>query len=307
MNRTHLRATTLALCLALAAAPVAFAAPKAPAPAAAAAPAFQSHRFTVEVRGHGPDVILIPGLSSSREVWRGLATRLERDHTVHLVQVSGFAGQPADGNAEGLVVAPTVEEIARYIEARGLKAPAVIGHSLGGEAALMLAARHPASAGRVMVVDAVPFIGLLGNPNATSETVRPQADMMRDAVMNQSDEAWAAGQVLTMARLVKDPAARARGVAAGTATDRRVAARAVHELMVTDLRPELKAITAPVTVLYAYDAQYGVPPEVIDRTFARAYAALPSARLVRVDDSFHFIMDDQPERFASEVEAFLAP
>jgi len=27
---------------------------------------------------------------------------------------------------------------------------------------------------------------------------------------------------------------------------------------------------------------------------------------VRVDGAFHFIMDDQPERFAEEVDAFLA-
>jgi hypothetical protein len=30
-------------------------------------------RFTVHVEGKGPDIILIPGLSTSREVWQGIS------------------------------------------------------------------------------------------------------------------------------------------------------------------------------------------------------------------------------------------
>ena len=82
-------------------------------------------------------------------------------------------------------------------------------------------------------------------------------------------------------------------------------ARAMYELMTTDLRPELAAIRAPVTVLYAYDPAYGVPAEAIDGVFRGAYAGLPMAQLSRVDESFHFIMIDQPERFAAAVDTFL--
>ena len=60
----------------------------------AALPAFTSDRLSVEVVGQGHDVILIPGLASSREVWRATADRLKATHTVHLVQLAGFAGEP---------------------------------------------------------------------------------------------------------------------------------------------------------------------------------------------------------------------
>lgn len=134
--------------------------------AAAQAP-FRSDRISVEVRGSGPDVILIPGLASSTSVWARTAERLQRTRRVHLVQVHGFAGAPAGGNASGEVVAPVVEELARYIAERRLQAPAVIGHSLGGEAGLMLAARHPGAVGRLMVVDALPWYALLFGPGVT--------------------------------------------------------------------------------------------------------------------------------------------
>ncbi|HEY0590220.1 MAG TPA: hypothetical protein VGF40_00520 [Thermoanaerobaculia bacterium] len=35
------------------------------------------------------------------------------------------------------------------------------------------------------------------------------------------------------------------------------------------------------------------------------YANLPNARLVRIDDSRHFIHWDQPERFIEEVDAMM--
>jgi pimeloyl-ACP methyl ester carboxylesterase len=42
-----------------------------------------------------------------------------------------------------------------------------------------------------------------------------------------------------------------------------------------------------------------------DRLYADAYKALPNAKLVAVENSEHFIMLDQPQRFAEEVTRFL--
>jgi len=50
-----------------------------PAPASAQAPAFQPTRFTVTVEGTGPDLILIPGLTSSRHVWDQAVASLPND------------------------------------------------------------------------------------------------------------------------------------------------------------------------------------------------------------------------------------
>ena len=61
-------------------------------------------RFTVEVTGTGPNVILIPGLSAGRNVWAAMV-RAVPGFRYHLIQVAGFAGDPARGNARGPVVA----------------------------------------------------------------------------------------------------------------------------------------------------------------------------------------------------------
>src|SRR3569623_363961 len=126
-----------------------------PATPVAAAAAFAPTRFAVEVIGSGPDVILIPGLTASKNVWRPAVAAVP-GYRYHIIQVAGFAGAPARGNEQGAVVAPLADEIARYIAANRLDHPAVVGHSMGGTLALMIAARYPARVGKVMVVDMLP-------------------------------------------------------------------------------------------------------------------------------------------------------
>jgi pimeloyl-ACP methyl ester carboxylesterase len=86
-------------------------------------------RFSVTVTGSGPDVILVPGLMSDRAVWDGSAAALE-GHRVHLVQIAGFAGEPAGSNGQGPLLAPIVEELGAYIASVGLERPRIVGHFL---------------------------------------------------------------------------------------------------------------------------------------------------------------------------------
>jgi N-formylmaleamate deformylase len=263
-----------------------------PAPSsAAAAPAFAPTRFTVEVVGTGPDVILIPGLTASRNVWRPAVAAVP-GYRYHLIQVSGFAGAPARGNGRGEIVAPLAEEIARYIREQRLIRPAIVGHSMGGTLALMVAARHPQRVGRVMVVDMLPQPAeLLG---ASPGSLRGLADTLRDL------------GATPFGRGLIDSAVRMFGndQVANSRSDPDVVARAAHELAVTDLTPELPRIAAPLTVLYASpDPSLAA---TADGVYRDAYAGDPAARLVRVDGSGHMIMAEQPRRFAEELKRFLA-
>ena len=248
---------------------------------------------------------MIPGLASSREVWADLAAELRKKHRIHLVELAGFADTPAISNPEGRVIAPAAEAIAEYIQAQHINAPAIIGHSLGGEIALMLGARYPSQVGRLMIVDALPFYTLMIDPAATSETAERHAAPMRDWLLQQSPEQFEASQQTSIARLARNEAVRPPLVAASIRSDRKTVADAVYELMVTDLRPELGRIKAQIEIVYAYDALFGIPATRVEGMYRQAYASAPHIRFTRIDESFHFVMLDQPERFASAVKAFL--
>ncbi|MBB1603589.1 alpha/beta hydrolase [Variovorax sp. UMC13] len=283
-------------------------------PAVAAPPAVEpaaavriADRISVRTEGQGPDLILIPGLASSKDVWDQASASLRQTHRLHRVQVAGFAGTAAGANAAGEVAAPVAEAIARYIAQHQLKAPIVVGHSLGGEVALMLAARHPEAVGGLVVVDALPFFSLLFDPAATVATSTPDAAVFRDNLLSAPKAQADALQAASVARLVKTPSARAAVVEAALRSDRTTVANASYELMTTDLRSELERIRVPVQVIYAWDPLYGVPAAAVDARFRGAYAGLAKARFTRIDDSFHFVMLDQPQRFVDALRTSLEP
>jgi pimeloyl-[acyl-carrier protein] methyl ester esterase len=267
------------------------------------APAFASDRLSVEVMGQGPDVILIPGFASSRDVWRPLAQRLAATHRVHLVQLAGFAGEPWT-HGDGAFVQPVVDELARY--ATTLNRPAVIGHSMGGLTGLLVAQQHPEAVGRVMSVDSLPFFSALYGPTATVESARPFADQAAAGILNADAAGYRVQQERTAAGMMRNEAGRADMVEWSMASDRQAMASAIRDVMTTDARPGLAAMTTPVWAVYAADANGGAPAAMADGMWGREYAALPGVKLVRVDDSRHFIMTDQPERLGALVDEFLA-
>ncbi|MGN6290507.1 MAG: alpha/beta fold hydrolase [Sphingopyxis terrae] len=266
----------------------------------------EGKRITVEVEGDGPDVVLIPGLSSPRAVWAPTAERLKATHRLHLVEVRGFGGDAPGLNAEGPILEPMMREIADYIDDcivdQGRPAPAIIGHSLGGLTAMMIAARAPQEVGRLMVVDSLPFFGMLFGPTATVADVEPQAAAMQ-TMLAARDSAEADDRTLQM--MSATDVGRAQVKAWTQAANAKVAAQLMYDDMTTDLRPELSAIAAPFTMLYPLDAS-AMPEAMVDGLYKGAFTAAKTVKLKRIDGSRHFIMLDQPEVFADAVDEFLA-
>ena len=272
---------------------------------------FESGRFHVRIDGPAEpagDIILIPGLSSSPEVWDGLTDQLKGRYRVHRIHVQGFAGAPVEDNASGPVAAPVAEDLARYIAEQGLEKPVVIGHSMGGTIGLMLAARHPDSVGKLMVVDMIPFMGaMFATPgvNPTVESITPSAEGFLAQSAAASDEEYRARAAAAVTGMIRTESLRAGPLEDAAASDRAASQNSYRELLLTDLRPELGKITAPVEVLYVAFDFPGMTPEMTDGIYRASYVNLPGARLKRIDDSAHFIMLDQPAVFAAEVNAFL--
>ncbi|MEO7690866.1 MAG: alpha/beta hydrolase [Sphingomonas sp.] len=250
-------------------------------------------RVSIEIVGTGPDVVLIPGLASSRETWRRTADRLRGRYRLHLVQVDGFAGEPAQANASGPVFDPVAEAISAYLGRFGHPVP-VVGHSLGGTLGLAIAERHPGLISKLMLVDTLPFLGVIyAGPNATPDSIRPMAMAMKAQMSGAMPEAMAQQMG---AQMVTAPQDVARVVGWMKASDPAVVGTAMTDDMLVDLRPSLGDLKILLSVLYETP---------LGDAMKAGYAALPAGTLVEVPGAKHFIMYDQPARFDAALDRFL--
>jgi pimeloyl-ACP methyl ester carboxylesterase len=269
--------------------------------------AFTPTRFLVTDRGTAgkPDVILIPGLGSSRAVWDDEAKLLAPNYQLHLIQISGFAGVPVRGNNKVPILPGIAEELHTYITVNKMH-PVVIGHSIGGLLALMLADKHPEDVRKLVIVDTLPYSAVMYSQAATVESTKLAADTIRQTLLTQPDDSFAKMQTATVNGLVKDEDARKAVLASVLASDRPILVNVMYEDLQTDLRGDVATIKTPTLVLYPYDSTLeGADPAPTDALYTTAYKTMPNVKLQRIDDSRHFIMYDQPAKLDAALEPFL--
>ncbi|WP_292024587.1 alpha/beta fold hydrolase, partial [Brevundimonas sp. UBA875] len=263
-------------------------------------------RIIVETRGSGPDVVFIPGLGSTGAAWRSTADRLDDRYRVHLVTLRGFGGTDIQGNASGGLAGPAAAEIERYIRQQGLVRPALIGHSLGGQIALRVAAGMGDGVSRVMVVDSSPFFPSLVDSRATSAQVEPLARLGYQALLLFGDKALNS-QAATLGvdmGLAGDMVFQGLGLQGG---DRRVLAQGLYEALTVDLRPRLSQITAPVTVVYGWTRDPENPRNRLEGLYRYGFQGLRQPpRFERIEGAGHQVMIEQPGPFLAAVRRFLA-
>lgn len=277
--------------------------------AAVTSAAMQMEHISVTSTGRGSPVILIPGLATPRAVWDGVAPSLARTHRVYVVQVNGFGGDDPRANLQPGVLEGVVADLHGLIAGEKIAGAAVVGHSLGGLVGLMLAREHATDVGRLMVVDSLPYFGVLMAPpgiEVTTAMVEPQAKVMRDKVAASYGKPVDAVVIDSQVKgLALKPDSIALMKPWATKADARVTAEAMYEDLTTDLRQDLHSIATPITLVYPWhDGGNELP--VTRAFYHRQYAAAPHVTFVEVADSAHFVMLDQPEGFAKALDAFLA-
>lgn len=269
--------------------------------------------FVVKVTGHGQPMILIPGLSSSGETWDTTAAHFESKYSCHVLTLAGFAGVPP---IHGPLLSTVTEDLAAYIQTQHLQKPVIIGHSLGGNVAMKLAARHPDLVGPVVIVDSLPFFAGAWFDVKSVEDAKPMIASMHAYMAGLSPQ-----QYLDGARsgaytkyMVTDPAKHQQIIQWGLASDQATVADSMAELIGDDLRPELSHITSPTLLLGTWiglkaqlaEGNVQVTRESVMETFQQQFANLPHLRFVMSDTARHFIMFDDPKWFFAQLDSFLA-
>ena len=105
-------------------------------------------------RGHGPALVLLHGLASSIYTWADVIPALAEDHDVVAVDLPGFGGSDIPADLSSSVYPATVLAL---MDRLGVSRATLVGNSLGGAVAVVLAARHPERVRRLVLIDAAGF------------------------------------------------------------------------------------------------------------------------------------------------------
>jgi N-formylmaleamate deformylase len=91
--------------------------------------------------GNKPPVVLLHGLMTSGACWTPLAQALEEGYDVIMPDARGHGKSSAP--AEGYYYDNLATDVLSLIEVLGLATPVLIGHSMGGMTAAVVANRNP--------------------------------------------------------------------------------------------------------------------------------------------------------------------
>jgi pimeloyl-[acyl-carrier protein] methyl ester esterase len=250
----------------------------------------------VDIRGEGPDLVLLHGWALHGGMWGPWLDDLAQHSRLHVVDL------PGHGRSDWLAATSDLAGLARAVVAAVPRGAAVLGWSLGGMVALELARQHPRHLRALVLVATTPKFS--AGPDW-------QHGMRADVLAG-----FTTGLALDYRRTVQNfLALQARGddraretlrllrsrLDSHGAPDQRALAAGLGILRDADLRDALPRIALPVLVI-AGEHDRLTPPDA-GRELA---SGLPEARFRLIERCGHAPFLSHPAEVLEEVRAFLA-
>lgn len=254
-------------------------------------------RLNVIETGSGPGtpLVILHGLLGSSRNWGGIATRLGQGRRVLALDMPNHGASPWSETMDYPFMA---REVGRVIEEQAGGRAALVGHSMGGKAAMALALTRPELVERLVVVDIAPV--------DYTHTFAPYIKAMRAAPLGTAQRR--ADIEEAMAAAIPDPRVRAflmqnlEGGAGGYRwrANLAVLGAAMDDILAFPRFPDGTSYEGRTLFLHGGESDY-VLPQHEDLILA----LFPQARFQTVEGANHWVHADKPTEFMSAVELFL--
>jgi pimeloyl-ACP methyl ester carboxylesterase len=246
--------------------------------------------------GHGPAVLLLHGLAGHAGEWAETAAWLSVDHRVLAFDARGHGRSELD--PPDVSPAAQVADAAYLIEQLQLAPAIVLGQSLGGRTALLLAAAHPDLVSALIVADASPSGG---GPDAARAVTQLGDSLRRWPLPFPSREAavvFFAGPSLLAEAWVDGLEHRDGGWWPRFSIE--VMERTLSEALSSGYWLEWESICCPTLIIRAGQG-------LVDPGEAMAMEQrLAQARLVELEGAKHDLHLDQPAQWRDALTVFLS-
>jgi 2-succinyl-6-hydroxy-2,4-cyclohexadiene-1-carboxylate synthase len=262
-----------------------------------------SHLFSlnIEQAGSGPPLVLLHGFTGSAASWSPLIDHLNHHFTTLAVDIvgHGFSDKPDD--LARYQMKQAVRDLVRVVSSVGAYKAHWLGYSMGGRTALHVAASHPGSVDRLVLIGASPGIADEAERQARVEADEQLARRIEREGVPAFIDYWESIPLFESQRsLPDDVRARIRqGRLRNTATGLANSLRGMGAGAQAPLHQKLSDITAPTLIMAGeLDSKYvSVGQEMAE--------AMPGARFVAVPAAGHAAHTENPEACGREIVAFL--
>jgi len=258
---------------------------------------FTQSAMSVIKSGKGNPIIFLPGFTTPGSVWDETIKHLPGSYESHIVSYAGFNGlEPIDTPWYGAIK----KQLADYIKNEKLSNVTIIGHSMGGNLAIDLAAEFPSQVTGLILVESIPCMREMMMPGTPASSLTYN-NPYNDKILTMHDEdfkkmASAMAQDMTLSSSKVETLTNW-----SIAADRKTYVYGYTDLLKLDLRNELAEINIPTLILGASFPD----KEMIKANYEKQYTNLKHKEILIVDSSKHFIMFDQPEWLYSQVNKYL--
>lgn len=255
-----------------------------------------NYPFEVKIAGQGPkNLILIPGLSCSSDVWNQTIDHFKNNYKCYAITFHGFAGVKADSVTNFI---NWENAVARFIKEKNISEPIIIGHSIGGGMAMMLAADYPQLISKIIVVDALPCLGAISGPSFTPDP-NPDCSGFVKQFQSMNDDQFYQMQKMNMPSLMADTSHRTEVINWSVKSDRKAMAVIYCQFLNTDNRERISSVKCPALVLL--ESPFATMKPAVEEQFKN----MKTAQFKYSDKALHFIMYDDTNWFFGQTDAFL--
>jgi pimeloyl-ACP methyl ester carboxylesterase len=266
------------------------------------------HPVSYYEEGSGPALLLVHGITSSADAWRNVIPVLAEQFTVIAPDLLGHGGSAKPRGDYSL--GAHASGLRDLLAALGHERASVVGHSMGGGIAMVLAYQFPERVERLALVSS----GGLGKEVGLvlRAATLPGAGVVLPVITRRGPRDVVIGAAHVLSRLGLRTAADVRGTALGLASLRDGAARRAF------IHTARSIIDSAGQRVSAHDRLYlaeGMPtlllwgdrdPMIPSAHGVAAHALIPHSRLEIFEGAGHYPFEEDPERFMSVLRDFMA-
>jgi len=106
-----------------------------------------------KIIGEGAPLLILHGYFGMSDNWKSLGNKFGEDFQIHLIDQRNHGRSFHAGNFDYDLL---VEDIVQYIKHHQLEKVIVLGHSMGGKAAMLFAVKYPTLVAKLIIVDIAP-------------------------------------------------------------------------------------------------------------------------------------------------------